>query len=63
VLAKDSKDISMETALSNCRVSDQQNFDGIREQVDTWRESQLSDVAAKLIIYYAFIESRPPCQH
>jgi len=35
----------------------QRNFDGMRKQVDTWKESQLSDVAAKLVIYRAFIES------
>src|SRR5205085_3006984 len=33
------------------------NFDGMRKQVDGWRESQLADVTAKLIIYRAFIES------
>jgi hypothetical protein len=32
----------------------------MRKQVDAWRESQLSDLAAKLIIYRAFIESDLP---
>jgi len=31
--------------------------DGVRKQVDAWRESQLSDTVAKMIIYRAFIES------
>jgi hypothetical protein len=34
----------------------QRNFDGMRLQVKGWRESQLSDVSARLIIYQAFIE-------
>jgi hypothetical protein len=29
----------------------------VRRQVEGWKESQLSDVAAKLVIYRAFIES------
>jgi hypothetical protein len=29
----------------------------MRKQVDAWRESQLSDTVAKMIIYRAFIES------
>jgi hypothetical protein len=33
------------------------NFDGMHKQVEAWRESQLRHVAAKLIIYRAFIES------
>ena len=28
------------------------------EQVDRWRESQLPDAAAKLLIYRAFVEER-----
>jgi hypothetical protein len=35
----------------------QRNFEPMRRQVDTWKESQLSDITAKLIIYRAFIES------
>ena len=35
----------------------QRNFDGMRKQVDAWRDSQLSDTVAKMIIYRAFIES------
>jgi hypothetical protein len=29
----------------------------MRTQVEVWKQSQLSDVAAKLVIYRAFIES------
>jgi hypothetical protein len=34
----------------------QRNFDPMTKQVTRWRESQLSEVSAKLIIYQAFIE-------
>jgi hypothetical protein len=57
VLAKHSKNFSLQNALSIGVDQMQRNFDGMRKQVDAWRESQLSDVAARLIIYHAFIES------
>jgi hypothetical protein len=57
VLAKHSKHFSLQNALSIGVDQMQRNFDGMRRQVETWRESQLSDVAAKLLIYRAFIES------
>lgn len=57
VLAKHSKNFSLTSALSIGVDEMQRNFDGMRMQVDAWRESQLSDVAAKLLIYRAFIES------
>src|SRR5438309_3898008 len=57
VLAKHSKNFSLQNALSIGVDEMQRNFDGMRMQVDTWRESQLSDTTAKLIIYRAFIES------
>ena len=60
VLAKHSKHFSLQNALSigvGPAGQMQRNFDGMRKQVDTWKESQLSDVAAKLVIYRAFIES------
>jgi hypothetical protein len=34
----------------------QRNFDPMTKQVARWRESQLTDVSAKLVIYQAFIE-------
>ena len=57
VLAKHSKNFSLLNALSIGVDQMQRNFDGMRKQVDTWRQSQLSDVQAKLVIYRAFIES------
>ena len=57
VLAKHSKHFSLQNALSIGVDQMQRNFDGMRKQVDTWKEFQLSDVDAKLVIYRAFIES------
>ena len=57
VLAKHSKNFSLTSALSIGVDLMQRNFDGMRKQVEGWRESQLADVTAKLIIYRAFIES------
>jgi len=57
VLAKHSKNFSLQNALSIGVDQMQRNFDGMRKQVETWRQSQLSDTTAKLIIYRAFIES------
>src|ERR1700758_3502717 len=57
VLAKHSKHFSLQNALSIGVDQMQRNFDPMRKQVETWRESQISDTAAKLLIYRAFIES------
>jgi hypothetical protein len=57
VLAKHSKNFSLVNALSIGVDQMQRNFGGMRKQLDVWRESQLADVTAKLIIYRAFIES------
>src|SRR5262252_4551057 len=57
VLAKHSKHFSLQNALSIGVDQMQRNFDGMRMQVESWRESQLADVTAKLIIYRAFIQS------
>ncbi len=57
VLAKHSKNFSLQNALSIGVDQMQRNFDGMRKQVEGWRESQLSDVTARLVIYRAFIES------
>src|ERR1051326_5053095 len=57
VLAKHSKNFSLQNALSIGVDQMQRNFDGMRNQVECWRQSQLVDVQTKLIIYRAFIES------
>ncbi len=55
VLAKHSKKFSLQDSLSIGVDRMQRNFDPMRRQVEAWRRSQLSDEAAKLIIYRAFI--------
>ena len=58
VLAKHSKHLNLIHAL-DIGVSDmQRGFEPMTKQVARWRESQLSDVVAKLIIYQAFIEGQ-----
>jgi Domain of unknown function (DUF932) len=57
VLAKHSKNFNLTHALE-IGVSDmQRNFDGMVRQVDRWRDSRLTDVSARMIIYQAFIEA------
>lgn len=57
VLAKHSKHFSLQNAVSIGVDQMQRNFDGMKRQVDTWRQAQLTEVQAKLVIYRAFIES------
>ncbi|MFY9726978.1 MAG: hypothetical protein WB579_16385 [Bryobacteraceae bacterium] len=57
VLAKHSKHFSLQNALSIGVDQMQRNFEPMRRQVDEWRARQISTVAAKLIIYQAFVES------
>jgi hypothetical protein len=57
VLAKHSKHFNLVHSLE-IGVSDmQRNFEPMTQQVNRWRESQITDVAAKLIIYEALIEA------
>jgi hypothetical protein len=56
VLAKHSKHFSLQNALAIGVDSMQRNFEPMVKVVEQWRNSQLSDVTAKLIIYQAFIE-------
>jgi hypothetical protein len=57
LLAKHSKHFNILNALSVGVDQMQRNFDPMVKAVDRWRESQLTDVSAKLLIYQAFIES------
>src|SRR6266481_1597394 len=56
VLAKHSKNFSLQDSLSIGVDRMQRSFEPMRRQVEAWRTSQLSEEAAKLIIYRAFIE-------
>ena len=57
VLAKHSKNFSLQDSLSIGVDRMQRNFEPMRSQVECWRSQQLAEAAAKLIIYRAFIES------
>lgn len=56
VLAKHSKRFSLLDALSIGVDRMQRNFEPLKAQIEAWREGQLPDETAKLIIYRAFIE-------
>lgn len=56
VLAKHSKHFSLQNALSIGVDQMQRNFEPMVKSVELWQQSQLTDVAARLIIYRAFIE-------
>ena len=56
VLAKHTKHLSLVDILSVGVDRMQRSFEPMRRQVEAWRASQLSDEAAKLVIYRAFIE-------
>jgi hypothetical protein len=56
VLAKHSKNFSLQNALSIGVDDMQRNFKPMVEAVNHWRGSQLSDTEARMIIYRAFVE-------
>ena len=56
VLAKHSKNFSLVDALSVGVDRMQRNFEPMRRQVQSWKEQQLPDTDAKLLIYRAFVE-------
>src|SRR5205823_12766601 len=55
VLAKHSKNFSILDSLAIGVDRMQRNFEPLAEQVTNWRETQLSDTDAKLVIYRAFV--------
>jgi hypothetical protein len=57
VLAKHSKSFSLVDAISVGVDRMQRNFEPMRRQVESWRQTELTEVTAKMIIYQAFIES------
>lgn len=56
VLAKHSKNFSLQDSLAIGVDRMQRNFEPMRRQTEQWRAQQLSSAMAKLIIYRAFIE-------
>jgi len=57
VLAKHSKSFALVDAISIGVDRMHRNFAPMRKQVEAWRQAELTDVSAKMIIYEAFIES------
>lgn len=62
-LAKHSKNFNLLESLSIGVDLMQRNFAPMIQQVDRWRDTQLTDTAAKLIIYRAFVESEVDLPH
>jgi len=57
LLAKHTKNFQLTRSLSAGIDDMQRNFEPMVKAVELWRGSQLSDVAAKLLIYRAFVEA------
>lgn len=57
ILAKHSKNFQLSRAISSGVDDMQRNFKPMVEAVERWRDCQLTDVSAKLIIYRAFVEA------
>src|SRR5437868_15232108 len=58
VLAKHSKSFSLIDCISVGVDRMQRNFEPMRNQVETWQRSELTDVTAKVVIYEAFVEGK-----
>lgn len=56
VLAKHTKRVSLVDILSVGVDRMQRNFEPMRKQVEAWKQTRLTDAAAKIIIYRAFVE-------
>jgi hypothetical protein len=63
VSAKHSKHFNLVEAVSVGVDQMQRNFQPMVQQVNRWRESQLSDASAKLLIYRAFVEGELEIPH
>jgi hypothetical protein len=58
VLAKHSKSCSLIDCISVGVDRMQRNFEPMRKQVEAWQRSELTDVAAKVVVYEAFVEGK-----
>jgi Domain of unknown function (DUF932) len=58
VLAKHTKSFNLIDTLSVGVDRIQRNFAPMRHQVETWRQTQITDIQARLIIYAAFVEGK-----
>ena len=61
-LAKHSKSFSLIDCVSVGVDRMQRNVEPMRNQVESWQRSELTDVTAKVVIYEAFVEGKlePP---
>ena len=58
VLAKHSKSFNLIDTLSVGVDRIQRNFEPMQRQVESWRQTQMSDSQAKLVLYSAFVEGK-----
>ena len=58
VLAKHTKTFNLIDTLSVGVDRIQRNFEPMRRQVESWRQTQITDEQAKLIVYSAFVEGK-----
>src|SRR5215469_801024 len=58
VLAKHTKSFNLIDTLSVGVDRIQRNFEPMRRQVENWRQTQITDEKAKLILYSAFVEGQ-----
>jgi hypothetical protein len=58
VLAKHTKSFNFIDTLSVGVDRIQRNFEPLQRQVETWRQTQITDDTAKLILYSAFVDGK-----
>jgi hypothetical protein len=58
VLAKHSRSFNLIDTLAVGVDRIQRNFEPLQRQVESWRQAQITDAQAKLILYAAFVEGR-----
>ena len=58
VLAKHTKSFNLVDTLSVGVDRIQRNFEPMQRQVESWRQTQITDAQAKLIFYSAFVDCR-----
>jgi Domain of unknown function (DUF932) len=58
VLAKHTKSFNLVDTLSVGVDRIQRNFEPMQRQVESWRQTQITDAQAKLIIYSAFVDGK-----
>jgi hypothetical protein len=58
VLAKHTKSFNLVDTLSVGVDRIQRNFEPMQRQVESWRQTQISDAQAKLIFYSAFVDGK-----